>query len=398
MKTTGVVITGIGIISNLGFSKEEYWANRREQVRPEHITGFDTSICKAKKAYQITGFDPRQFIDRRYIKPLDTVTRFCIAGCGLALKDARLDIESDRIGIVAGSKYHGIYSIFDLKQTYYEDGVSGVSPLLFPGSVFNAAGAQAAIEWKASGPNCVINTGMASGLSSIIKAAEYVQTDKADAMVAGGNEMLHEYIFTKYDNLGCLSTGANGFEQSRPFDRNRNGMILGEGACYVVLESLEAARKRNAHIYAELVHWRSAFCANDDQGLQSRTDCVKDTLRVNGADYVDRVDLVVTDACGGRKCDDIQAKIVVDVFSRNNPYVTSNKASIGHTLGASGAFNVAEALLSIQNQGISPIRNLKEPEVQLNYVTDYLPAKIEYVLVTAYDPGGNSAALLIKRC
>ena len=397
MKTTGVVITGIGIISNLGFSKDEYWANRRQQICPEHITCFDTSICKAKKAYQITGFDPRQFIDRRYIKPLDTVTRFCIAGCGLALKDACLEIESDRIGILAGSKYHGIYSIFDLKQTYYEDGVSGVSPLLFPGSVFNASGAQAAIEWKATGPNCVINTGMASGLSSIIKAAEYVQTDKADAMVAGGNEMLHEYIFTKYDNLGCLSTGANGFEQSRPFDRNRNGMVLGEGACYFVLESLEAARKRNAHIYAELVHWCSAFCANDDQGLQSRTDCVKDTLRVNGADYVDRVDLVVTDACGGRKCDDIQAKIVVDVFSRNNPYVTSNKASLGHTLGASGAFNVAEAVLSIQNQGISPIRNLKEPEVQLNYVTDYLPAEIEYVLVTTYDPGGNNAALLIKR-
>lgn len=393
-----IAITGVGVISNLGHSIEEYWKNRGS----ENIDGlvdvtFDTTHTKAKKAFAINKYDAKEFIPRRFIKPLDQVTRYCLSGSGLALNDANLE-ETDKsaIGLVAGSKYHGLFSIFNIKETYFEGGVEEVSPVYFPGTVFNASGAQAAIEWKLTGPNCTVNNGNASGLTSVIKGVEYLLLDKAEAMVCGGNEMLFDYILNKYDHLDLLSYEGENQEICRPFDKNGNGMILGEGACYFTLENNQIARNKESKVYANIINYSYNFNKDKNKTKESIIDCIEDALNINGIDFKDKVDLVIADGCGITENDTNIALAIKECF-KQQPYVTSNKASIGHTLGASGAFNLLEGVLSIKNQAIMPIQNLLSPIVPLNFVTEPTSTKINYVLITSFDADGNNACILIEK-
>ena len=393
-----IAISGVGIISNLGYNTHDYWENRKsKQIRSSEVTDFDTTNLKAKKAYPIVNFQPKEFMERRFIKPLDQITRYCISGSGLAMKDAKLDAaDKTRIGLVAGSIYHGIFSIFNIKETYQQGGIPEVSPVYFPGTVFNASGAQAAIEWKLTGPNCTVNTGMASGLSAIVKGVEYLLLNKANAMFCGGNEMLFDYIMNKYDRLDKLSYGSNGNEQCRPFDQKGNGMMLGEGACYFALETAESAKSRNVKVYAEIINYSCNFNPDKNTRLESFMDCMQKALTINGQKYNDKIDLVVVDGCGDLQYDMLLAQAIQSTFS-NKPYITSNKGCIGHTMGASGAFNLLDGMLCIQNQAVIPVQNLHDPILPLNFVREYTNSSINNVLVTSFDPDGNNACILLRK-
>lgn len=393
-----IAITGVGIISSLGFNSRDYWENRKSnQDKSSEVTAFDTVNLKARKAYPILKFEPKTFIERRFIKPLDQVTKFCVSGSGLAIKDAKLEgTDKSRVGLVAGSKYHGIYSIFNIKETYQQGGVGEVSPVFFPGTVFNASGAQAAIEWKLTGPNCTVNTGMASGLTAIIKGVEYLLLNKATAMISGGNEMLFDYTMNKYDRLDRLSCGENDEEQCRPFDEKRNGMMLGEGACYFALESTESAQKRQVPVYAEIINYSYNYNPEEDNTFESFIDCMQQALIVNGEKYNDKIDLIVADGCGDLQLDMVVAKAIQATFN-HNPFITSNKGCIGHTLGASGAFNLLDGVLCIQNQAVLPVQNLFDPILPLNFVTEFKETTIKNVLITSFDPDGNNACVLLRK-
>lgn len=398
MKNKKIAISGVGIVSNLGFSKESYWAGRNDpNGTATKIENFDTSKYLAKKAYGIKNFKAKEFINRRIIKTLDQVTRYCVSSTGMAIKDSEVKADKSKMAIITGSKFHGIHSIFDNKSSLYNEGIDGVSPLLFPGTVFNASGGQAAIEWNITGPNCVINSGLASGLSSINKAIDYIRLGKVEAAVAGGNEMLHEFIHASYNSQNMLSFGNNGDEKIKPFDKKANGLILGEGACFFTLEPLESIKSRNGNVYAEIVSYDHAFCPDLNNYCEDLTQLISKTLISKETDYTQLIDLVVSDACGNSKWDYIQAKAIKNAFKKYKPSVTSNKSSIGHTLGASGAFNTLDAVLSIENDEIAPIYNLQEPEVDLNYVTSTVSKKINYALVISFDPDGNMATLLLKK-
>lgn len=393
-----IAITGVGVISSIGFTMEDYWENRKSgKKNSSEVKSFDITGLKARKAYPITDFEPKNFIERRFIKPLDQVTRYCIAGSGRALKDAKLeDADKSKLGLVAGSKYHGIYSIFNIKETFYQGGIDEVSPVHFPGTVFNASGAQAAIEWKLTGPNCTVNSGMSSGLSAVIKGTEYLLLNKANAMVCGGNEMLFDYTMRKYDSLNKLSFGTNGDELCRPFDQKSNGMMLGEGACYFALETSVSAQKRQIPVYAEIINYSYNYNPEESTRFDSIVDCMRQALLVKGENFQDKIDLIVTDGCGNLHDDMILAKAIREVF-HHNPFITSNKSSIGHTLGASGAFNLLDGLLCIKNQAVLPVQNLYDPILQLNFVQESANANINNVLITSYDPDGNNACILLKK-
>jgi 3-oxoacyl-[acyl-carrier-protein] synthase II len=385
-----IAITGIGVISNLGHSTEDYWENRKNKAQlAEDITAFDTTVSKNKKAFTIAEFKPKEFIKRRIIKTLDTVTRYCVSAVGNALKDANADFESNEMGLVTGSKYHGIFSIFDIKSSYHEGGKEGVSPIYFPGTVFNASAGQAAIEWKITGPNCVINTGFSSGLSAICKGADYIRMGRAKLVASGGHEMFHEYIHTKYDKLNQLSSG----EKTNPFDKNASGFMLGEGACYVTLENDTQAFERNANVYAYIENYNQVYCPENCEQTETLAECIQNTLKNN----TQGVDLIISDACGNCEWDAIQAEAIQKVFGENTPKVTSNKPSIGQTIGASGAFNVLEGILSLSNQAVAPITEVNQPVKDLNLVTEYTEQEINKVLVLSYDPNGNMASMLISK-
>ena len=393
MKNKPIAITGIGVISNLGFNPNDFWLNRKKENKAQEVDIFNTASRKAKKAYQISDFTPKKFINRRIIKPLDQVTRYCISGVGLAIEDSCSDIDKSQTALFVGSKYHGIQSIFNVKESYFDNDIEGVSPVFFPGTVFNASGGQAAIEWKITGPNCVVNAGMASGICSIIKGADYLKVNRIKLAVAGGNEMLHPFIYSKYDELNLLSYGVNGDEQLKPFDKNANGTILGEGAAYFALEEVEQAKERNARVYAEIISYNQVFANKITKS--EIVELIQKTRNVNN-DEETKIDLVVCDGSGNKEWDELQAAAIQECF-QSEPYVTSNKESIGHTLGASGAFNVLEAVLSITNNEIAPIFKLQEPAVHLNYVDKVTSADIQKAMVLSFDPAGNLACMIIKK-
>lgn len=389
-----IVITGIGIISNLGFSQDEYWENRKNNNHHLSEENEDNNF-NHYPGYKITSFNAKQFIKRRYIKPLDRVTRFCISGIGLAIKDSKLDIDSHKIGIIAGSMYHGIESIFTMKETYKEGGVDGVSPLFFPGTVFNASGAQAAIEWNITGPNCVVNNGMVSGLTAINKGIEYLLLGRVNAAIVGGHEMFHEFIYTKYEKLGYFSNGhsLNGGSRCMPFDSHGKGLVLGEGSCYFVLETYENAQKRKADIYGEIVSYHYVFSDKKTKQKDDFVHCINECLTGNRDN---KIDLIICDGWGDKTYDKIQADAISEVIGKDDTYVISNKGCIGHTLGVSGAFNTLEGLLSLKNNGIAPVHHLTHTKFKLNFPREYIEKDLQTVLITSYDPQGNMAAMLIK--
>jgi 3-oxoacyl-[acyl-carrier-protein] synthase-1 len=233
---------------------------------------------------------------------------------------------------------------------------------------------------------------MTSGLTAVIKGAEYLLLNKADAMICGGNEMLFDFIMSKYDRLDLLSSGNNEKEQCRPFDDKRNGIMLGEGACYFTLES----KRREAEPLAEMINYSYNFNPDKNSTIDAFIECMKESLHVNGEDYTNKVDLVVADGSGDLEMDMLIATAISKTFS-HNPYVTSNKGCIGHTLGASGAFNLLDGILCLQNQALLPIQNLLDPILPLNFVTEYQEAAIDNVLVTSVDPDGNNACILLKK-
>lgn len=393
-----IAITGLGIVSNHGYTEEDYWNSRKSKDdKSKEISTFDTSACSAKMTFPINDFKPKEFIKRRFIKPLDEVTRYCIAASGLVVNDANLEnCDKSRCGLIAGSKYHGIFSIFNIKEGYQEGGVDEVSPVFFPGTVFNASAAQAAIEWGLTGPNGTVNTGTASGMLAVIKGNEYVQVKRANQMIAGGNEMLFDYIMHKYDRLGLLSHNGNGVEKCRPFDKARNGTILGEGACYFAIETIESAQNRKVPVYAQIKNYACNYSPDEKMAFETFCKCMQDSVTSEESKERENIDLIIADGSGDPKYDQLQAEAIRQTFG-SIPYVTSNKGSIGHTLGASGAFNILDGILSIKNQGILPVQNLNDPEVNLNYVTKYIEAKINTVLVTSFDPYGNNACILLQK-
>lgn len=369
----------------------------------KEITLFDTSPFSVKIAGEITDFDPITYLGKKGIRELDRSTRLICSAARLALDDARLEItddNSDDVGISIGATFGSLHSISQFDRVGIIEGPRYVNPSHFPNTVINSPASQVSIRFGIKGFNTTVSNGFCAGLDSLIYGCDFLRLKRADAVLAGGVEELCEETFFGFERLGCLSGSDSAEPICCPFDARRNGVTLSEGASILVLEDLDAARKRGADILAVVLGYGSSFdhSAGEGEGLQR---AVTAALADAGCSTGD-IDYISACANASRDLDRMETKVIKEVFgehSRTLP-VSSIKSMIGESFSASGSFSLASAVGVIRDGIIPPTINYlkKDPECDLDYVpNEARKMKVKRVLVTASDPYGQNSAVILGR-
>ncbi|MCH7826270.1 MAG: beta-ketoacyl-ACP synthase II [Acidobacteria bacterium] len=408
-----VVITGIGIVSPLGIGTEETW---KECVAGTPgislITKFDCKGFAVQIAGEVKGFDPLDYVSRKDVKKMDYHIQYALAAAGFALHNAGLDGEdraynSDRMGVLIGSGIGGLNMMEIHHRTLLDKGPGKVSPFFIPGLIVNEAAGWVSIKFGLKGPNSATSTACTTGSHAIGDACHIVARGDADVMVAGGSEgVVCALAIDGFAAMRALSTRNDEPERaSRPFDADRNGFILGEGAGVLILEEEEAARKRGAPIVAEIVGYGMSGDAHhisspppDGNGAMR---VMKTTLEGAGVN-TDQVDYVNAHGTSTPAGDRIETAAIKNVFGDHAARlpVSSTKSMTGHLLGAAGGVEAGICALALRDQVIPPTINYENPDPDCDL--DCVPneardAKMEYVLSNSFGFGGTNAALLFKR-
>ena len=406
-----VVVTGMGCISPVGNSVNETWSallNGKSGAGP--ITLFDASKHKTRFAAEVKGFDPVAHFGARETRKMDRFTQFAAFATMEALTRARLKIDEsnrDRIGIVIGTGIGGIGTIMEQAEVMRERGVDRISPFLIPMMISDSAAGMLAIRFGARGPNMSIATACATGNNAIGEAAEMIRRGAADAMIAGGAEgALVPITMAGMNVIGALSTRNDDPQTaSRPFDKDRDGFLMGEGAGIMVLESLESAQARGAEILGEIngygtsddAHHVSAPAENGAGAAISMQLALQDSgLSVNDIQYINAhgTSTVLND-----KSETAAIKTVFGETAYSIP-VSSTKSMTGHLLGASGAVEAIVSVLAIREGVIPPTINYQTPDPVCDL--DYVPnqprkAAIKHVMSNSFGFGGHNATLVLGK-
>jgi 3-oxoacyl-[acyl-carrier-protein] synthase II len=406
-----VVVTGLGLVTPLGTGVEKTWkALCAGESGIGRITRFDPSGYDAQIAGEVKDFDPAQFIEKKEVKKMDTFIHYAVGASELAVKDAKLRVapeEATRVGVYIGSGIGGLGSIEHYHDVLKEKGPGRVSPFFIPMTIINLASGQVAIRLGAKGPNSCAVTACATGNHCIGDATRLIQRDDADVMLAGGAEA----AITPLGVAGFASAKALSFRNneptkaSRPFDKDRDGFVLGEGAGVVVLEELEHARKRGARIYAEVIGYAMNsdayhITAPPEEG-EGAVRCMEMALKDGG---VAKTDIGYINAHGtSTMADAIETKAIKQVFGQQAFHipVSSTKSMTGHLLGAAGGIEAVFSILALYHGILPPTINLEHPDpaCDLDYVPNHArPGKPQVVLSNSFGFGGVNACLLFRRC
>ena len=409
--TRRVVITGLGLVTPLGTGVEKTWkALCAGESGIGRITRFDPTGYDAQIAGEVKDFDPAQFIEKKEIKKMDTFIHYAVGASQLAVEDAKLTVapeEAARVGVYIGSGIGGLGSIEHYHHVLKEKGPGRVSPFFIPMTIINLASGQVAIRLGAKGPNSCAVTACATGNHCIGDATRLIQRDDADVMLAGGAEA----AITPLGVAGFASAKALSFRNdeptkaSRPFDKDRDGFVLGEGAGVVVLEELEHARKRGARIYAEVIGYAMNsdayhITAPPEEG-EGAVRCMEMALKDAG---VAKTDIGYINAHGtSTMADAIETKAIKQVFGPQafRIPVSSTKSMTGHLLGAAGGVEAVFSILALHHDILPPTINLEHPDpsCDLDYVPNQArPAHPQVVLSNSFGFGGVNACLLFRRC
>lgn len=411
MSKRRVVITGLGIISPLGNDVAETWRNiRNGKSGIGLISHFDTSAFSVRIGGSIRNFDPARYISPKDIKKMDHFIHYGMAAGSQAIEDSGLEINeknAHRVGVAVGSGIGGLPGIEKGTQLYLEGGPRKLSPFFVPSNIINMISGNLSIKYGAKGPNFAIVTACTTGTHNIGDAARLIEYGDADVMIAGGAEMA-----TSPTGLGgfaatrALSTRNDNPEAaSRPWDRDRDGFVLSDGAGVIVLEEYEHARKRGARIYAELIGYGMSgdayhMTAPSEDG-DGAARCMENALRNAGINpgQVDYINAHGTSTPAG---DVVETKAVKRVFGDHAKKlaVSSTKSMTGHMLGAAGGVEAVFSILSIQDQVAPPTINLDnpDPECDLDYVPNTArPMKINIALSNSFGFGGTNGTLIFKR-
>lgn len=412
--TNRVVLTGVGVISPIGSGKDVFWeALLAGKNGIGRITRFDPADCASQIAGEVKDFDPTAFIDRKEAKRMDRYTQFAVAASKMAVEDAGLDLaaeDRDRIGTYIGSGVGGIDTLHEQYKKLFDKGPHFISPFFIPMMIGNMAAGQTAIVLDVHGPSSDIVTACATGTNCIGEAFRILQHGEADVMIAGGTEAaISAAPVAGFCSMKALCTNRNDDPEhaSRPFDKERSGFVMGEGAGVVVLETLEHAKKRGAHIYAEV----AGYGRNSDayhvtspapHGVyQSKcmSLAIADAgLTPDAIDYVNAHgtsthmnDLGETEAC----------KEVFGARAKDVP-ISSVKSMTGHMLGAAGGIECIATALSVANDMIPPTINYETPDLEEGLDLDYVPNKSRSHTVRAaisnnFGFGGHNACLVLKK-
>ena len=412
MSTRRVVITGLGIIAPNGIGKDKFWQATREGVSAvDVIKSFDPEEYNTKIAAEVKDFEPIEYMDQKTANSTDRFSQFGIAAAKLAIEDAGLNLDAENknaIGVCIGAALGGM--LFYEKQiisVYEKKTIKRVSPSCVPKISLNAASGQISIFFNIFGPNITVSTACSSGNHSLGLAMDMIKQERADIMFAGGAEApIVPLNFAAFDALRIMSK-RNDFprEASRPFDKDRDGFVMGEGAAILILEELNHAKNRKAHIYAELVGYGSASGAHhmvmpveDGRDAARAMKLALDNAKVN-ADQIDYINAHGTSTLANDKA---ETEAIKKIFKDHSfkMGVSSIKSMIGHLIGATGALEAVACVMALQDNVMPPTINYKtkDPHCDLNYVPNKAQEKkLNFILSNSFGFGSNNACIVIRR-
>jgi 3-oxoacyl-[acyl-carrier-protein] synthase II len=405
------VITGIGLVSSLGIGTGPNWSALLAGTSGvTRVTRFDVSAFATQIAAEVKGFDPLQFIDKKDVKKMDVFIQYAVAASQFAMDDSGLRItpaNAAEVGVFLGSGIGGFSTIEREHKALLDGGPRRISPFFIPSAIINLASGQVSIRFGAKGPNLATCTACSASAHAIGDSYEIIRRGDADAMIAGGSEAaITPMSVGGFGALRALSTRNDAPERaSRPFDRDRDGFIIGEGAGVLILEELEHARRRDARIYAEIVGYGmagdsyhiTAPSEDGDGGVRAMTMALRkagvateevDYINAHGTStpYNDKLETLAIKKCFGE-----HARTLA---------ISSTKSMTGHLLGGAGGLEAGISALAVHDQRVPPTINIENPDPECDL--DYVPhtarsMPIQYALSNSFGFGGTNAALLFKR-
>ena len=410
-KRRRVAITGIGAITPIGITVGGMWDGLRSQRSAiRKISRFDPTPYRSHNAAEVSAFDANDFMERKRAKRLDRFGHFSVACARLAIQDAELDLareNRERIGATMGSALGGVGYAEEQFGVFLKEGIDRVEPQLALNVFVGAASCNVAIEFGLMGPNSTNGMSCASGTIGVGDGFRLIRDDYADAMLCGGVEApIMPLCFGAFTIIRAMSTRNDDPERaSRPFDRGRDGFVMGEGGTVVVLEEYERARARGAHIYAEVVGFGNSNDAHHMTAPRPDASQAARAMRLALADgHVAPSDVSYVNAHGSSTPlnDPVETAAIRQVFGDHAEklQVSSTKGYYGHALGASGAFEVAISALALERKWLPPTLNLDEPGDGCDL--DYIPNVgrengVEYAVSNSFGFGGINAAVVLKR-
>lgn len=404
-----VAVTGIGLVTPVGVGNDATWQAVCEGRSGVHrITKFDPTEHKTQIAAEINGFDPELYMNAKEARKTDTFIQYAVTAAKFALEDSGLEITeelSPRMGTIIGSGIGGMETYVNTVLMMNEKGPGRLSPFFITNIINNMAAGYVSIFFNAKGPNCCTTTACAASAHAIGYAAQAIRNGEADAMFAGGTEApVIPLTFAGFNAMRALSTrNDEPSKASRPFDKERDGFIIGEGSGMLILEELESAKKRGAHIYAEIVGYGMSSDASHitAPSLDGPERCMKAALH-DGEVNPDEIDYINAHGTSTPLNDANETNAIKQVFGERayKIPVSSTKSMTGHLLGAAGAVEAAFSVLALEHGILPPTINYEfpDPECDLDYVPNQArEAGIRTVLSNSFGFGGTNASLIFRK-
>ena len=405
-----VVVTGIGAITPIGNNASEFWKGLKEgKCGIDTITAFDVSDFKVKLAAEVKGYNPEDYFDKRSARRLDKFAQFAMIAAREAMKDSGMTKENtdfDRVGVFIGSGMGGLDTIEKENRVCFEKGYDKISPMYIPMVISNMATGNVAIDLGLRGESFSIATACASATHSIGEAYRAIKHGYQDAVFTGGTEAsITPTGVAGFTNIKALSQSADKNRASIPFDKERNGFVMGEGAGVLVLEELEHAKKRGAKIYAEIVGYGASSDAfhitspapNGEGGARAMVNAIKDAK-------IDAKDITYINAHGtsthlNDSCETAAIKTALGESSKT-VMVSSTKGNTGHLLGAAGAVEAIACVKAIEDNFVPATINYKVPDEECDL--DIVPnegrnVKVEYAMSNSLGFGGHNSSIIFKK-
>ena len=406
-----VVVTGIGAITPIGNSKDDFWDGVLSGKNGiDYVTRFDTTEFRSQIGGEVKGFDGEKFISRKEASRLPLFIQYAIGGAVTAREDADINLDNIdpyRVGVGIGSGIGGICVMEENARALTLKGPKRVSPFFVPHEIINMASGRVSMLMNAKGPNFASVTACATSNNAIGEAYRLIQQSHADVMFTGGTEAAITPLgYAGFDSMRAMSTRNDDPKHaSRPFDKERDGFVMGEGSGIIILESLEHAQKRNANIYVEIVGCGMTADAydmvhprNDGEGASKAMEFALEGAKLNPQD-VDYINTHGTSTPAGDSAETSAIKMLFDDYAYRIP-VSSTKSMTGHLLGAAGAIELIACIGAIKHSSLPPTINLENPDPDCDL--DYVPnegrfAELNVVLSNSFGFGGHNTSIVLKK-
>ena len=404
-----IVITGIGVVSPIGIGKDRYWESLKDG-KPgfRSITLFDTSDLEVKTAGEITEFNPKDILGKKGLVDLDRATTLLLSATKFALEDSQIDISNinlPKTGISVGTTFGSLNSLSAFDQQSLDEGPNFVNASRFPNTVINSPASRVAIRYCVKGPNSTLSTGFCASIDALEYAVFCINSGRVKRMILGAVEEMCIQTFLGFYKLGYLSGLNNGEPISCPFDKRRDGIIFSEGSAVFILEELDSALARKAHIYAEILSAGSNFDPFRLDKFNPKGTGIIDAMEsaLENANLKPKeIDCIFANANSTKDADLVETKAIKEAFGdlAGRIPVTAIKSMIGESFSVSGGMALAAALASLEKDFIPSTVNLREEDKECDL--DYVPnnaknQKVNKIMIDSFGPNGANSVLIIGR-